>query len=139
MTTAWSHLPNATYIDRIIVSVKADPKTWSQTWYNPHHVPVAAVERLQIRFEAKNKGWDTLWPEIRAAFITPNPAKFGDQYYNSRLVVRDATLVLIVYDECGYMLDSDPGELALIAKLGDTRAALMWQACTALLKEREFE
>ena len=41
----------------------------------------------------------------------------------------DTLLALIAYDDCAYMLDSDPGELAILAKFGDRRAVLLLGAC----------
>ena len=29
---AWSHLPNAKHIDRVLASVKSQPKLWDQVW-----------------------------------------------------------------------------------------------------------
>jgi hypothetical protein len=43
--------------------------------------------------------------------------------------VWDAILALIVYDDCAYILDSDPGELEILAKFGDERAILLLPAC----------
>lgn len=43
-------------------------------------------------------------------------------------IPRAAILCLIVHEECAYMLDSDPDELILLARLGDNRAALMYWA-----------
>ena len=42
--------------------------------------------------------------------------------------IQDAVLALVAYDDCAYMLESDPGELA---KLGDPRASLVLAACRA--------
>jgi hypothetical protein len=42
---------------------------------------------------------------------------------------RQAMLALVAYDDCAYMLDSDPGELAILAKFGDPRAILLLSAC----------
>ena len=46
--------------------------------------------------------------------------------------IQDAVLALVAYDDCAYMLESDPGELAILAKLGDPRASLVLAACRAV-------
>jgi hypothetical protein len=44
---------------------------------------------------------------------------------------RDAIVALIAYDDCAYMLDSDPGELEILAKFGNEKAILLLPACKA--------
>ena len=46
--------------------------------------------------------------------------------------MNDTLLALIAYDDCAYMLDSDPGELAILAAFGDPRAVLILPACEIL-------
>ncbi len=50
----------------------------------------------------------------------------------------DAIAALIAWDDCAYMLDSNPGELAIIAALGDPRAILLLPACTIFSKEKDL-
>ena len=45
--------------------------------------------------------------------------------------VRDAVLVLCAYDDCAHMLDSDPGELAILAAFGVPCAGLLPPTCKA--------
>ena len=44
---------------------------------------------------------------------------------------RYALLALCAYDDCAYMLDSDPGELAILAVFGNPGAILLLPACKA--------
>ena len=120
-TTAWARLPNAAHIDRVIASFNSHPSHWN---------PSAAVltsARLAARTEAvdvlkkqgREAGWNAEWGLVRSS-------------------VRDALLVLGAYDDCAYMLDSDPGELAILAKFGDPRAVLLLPACNAFHSIKEI-
>ncbi len=71
--------------------------------------------------------WNKIWEQIRNVDINV-----------LRPAVWFAVTALIAYDDCGYMLDSDPGELAMLAKLGDHRAILLLPACIALSKEKDL-
>ena len=50
MSTAWSHLPNAMHIDRVLASVKAHPKNWSAAgnaaWSAAGHAAWGAMAAL---------------------------------------------------------------------------------------------
>ena len=52
-----------------------------------------------------------------------------DEIDNRQHGVWYAVLGLIMYDDCAHMLDSDPIEIAILAALGDPRAALLLPAC----------
>ena len=44
----------------------------------------------------------------------------------------DCVVALIAYPDCGYLLDSDPGEVALLAAFGNSKAQLLLNACRIL-------
>jgi hypothetical protein len=143
MTTEWAHLPNAVHIDRVIASAKANPTQWVEgrgaAWN---------AAREAARGAAWSKAWNTVqdagrsveynaareaareaaWNAARSAEYTAmreaayNAAQYFAQY---------AILALVAYDDCAHMLDSDPGELAILAAFGDPRAILLLLACTA--------
>ena len=124
-TTAWAHLPNAVHIDRVLASAKAKPDHWDRAWAMPARDAPRAVawkatwEPLQItrdRDAAYNAARDAVWNAAQDA---------------SCKSVRDAIIALCAYDDCAYMLDSDPGELAILAAFGDPRASLLLSACKA--------
>ena len=50
-----------------------------------------------------------------------------------------AIIALIAYDDCAYMLESDLGELRMLAKLGDLRAILLLSAREVFNMEKENE
>ena len=111
MTTEWGHIPNAAHIDRVIASAKANPNQWGDLQWEARDW-VAACNMV------KKQGRDAIWD---AAWLV---ARDTPQY-----AAREALLALIAYDDCAYMLDSDPGELAILAAFGDPRATMLLPAC----------
>jgi hypothetical protein len=67
-----------------------------------------------VKKQGRNAIWDAAW---WAARNTPQYAAM------------DAIVALIAYDDCAYMLESDPGELAILAAFGDPRATMLLPAC----------
>ena len=122
MTTTWAHLPNAVHIDRVLASGKANPGQWKKLW-----VSGRAVAWVEAQNVLKDQGRSAVWEEVRDA------ARDTPQY-----AVLEAILALVAYDDCAYMLDSDPGELAILAKFGDPRAVLILPACEILHSIKEL-
>ena len=121
-TTAWAHLPNAAHIDRVIASVKANPEQWlARAVVLPDWLPAWSAARGMVLVQVRNAAWDAArdasWAVVQAA----REAAWA--------VARDAIVALIAYDDCAYMLESDPGELAILAAFGDPRAVLLLPAC----------
>ena len=120
-TTQWADLPNAAHIDRVLASAIANPDHWTaregEGW---------AVAWNATRDLLKEQGRYPVWLESRA--VAWNAAQDA---------VWDAVLALIAYDDCAYMLDSAPGELAILAAFGDPRAVLLLSACKAFHSIKE--
>ena len=124
--TEWDCLPNAKHIDQVLASLKSHPKKWRTsseaakrdiTWleaWNAAWCSEDAVGRYNI--------WYTAW---NAANAITYKATYDAAWY----AAKGAILALIVYDDCGYMIESEVGELKIIAKLGDPRAILLLPAC----------
>ena len=126
MTTKWAHLPNAEHIDRIIESIKTHPKIWAKSW----------VTGLDKAWDAAAEAaWDTAmevaWNAARYAAVEVARYAAWLEAREAREVAWDATLALVAYDECAYLLDCEPDELRLLSKLGDHRATLLLPACIA--------
>ena len=154
--TPWAHLPNAVHIDRVIASAKAHPDQWKQAlytircrWQDATRAEDAAITaaldllrdqgQVAVWYKVRNAGWDA----VRGA--EQNEARnmgFGaarDVVWDGVWeAVYDTLLALIAYDDCAYMLDSDPGELAVLAKFGDRRALLLLPACKAFHSLKEL-
>ena len=119
MTTKWAHLPNAAHIDRVIASAIAHPDHWnSRAWGTTEW----------------SAAWDAAWHDMN---IQHRQAAWAAGQKDARYPARDALLALVAYDDCAYMLDSDPGELAILAKFGDPRAILLLPACKAFHSIKE--
>ena len=114
--TAWAHLPNAVHIDRVLESVLSTPYHWVVSWQvKAHDVAWAATQDSLI-----DQGKYRVWTTTRDFLID-----------RGKYTSWDAILALIAFDDCAYMLDSDPSELAILAKFGDCRAVLLLSACKA--------
>jgi hypothetical protein len=127
MSNPWDHLPNAKHIDALIASVKAHPEEWVAARY---------AERGEAWDEAWGAAWDAAWNAAGdAAYYAARCAAWGAAWD----AAWDAIIALIAYDDCAYMLDSDPSELEIIAKFGNERAILLLAACNAfsIIKEKE--
>ena len=116
-TTPWAHLPNAVHIDRVIASAKANPDHWEEV-------------RARVRNAAWLEAQSTVEDFERVAEYSA--ARNAAWYF-----ARNAILALVAYDDCAYMLDSDPGELAILAAFGDPRAGLLLPACKAFHSIKE--
>ena len=117
--TAWAHLPNAKYIDVVLASAEAHPAKWAGAWGKtyPNGMTVAWAAALDaVQGAARDAVWDAVW---RSTW--------------------DAALALIAYDDCAYMLESEVGELKILAALGDPRAILLLPACIAFNSIKEME
>ena len=123
-TTAWAHLPNAAHIDRVIASAKAHPDHWAAARNTAQLDRLEAWHAALRVVRSRNTEWDAAW-EAREAVC-------------SEWVARDAVLALIAYDDCAYMLDSDPSELAILAAFGDHRAILLLTACKVFHSLKEL-
>jgi hypothetical protein len=128
MKKSWTHLPNATLIDRIISSVKGCPLNW--------------IAARRARDEAYNAAFNAAfnapaWGAVMGAVMDAafnaafNAAAWG--------AVRDAILALIVYPDSARFLDMTPDELRVwIALSEDPCAILLLPAVIAFSKEKEI-
>ena len=121
--TAWAHLPNAVHIDRVIAIANVSPHCRVVGWETP-------------AWDApRDAAWCKAWSTVQDAGRT---AEYNAAWLVGWESVRDAIIALIAYDDCAYMLDSDPGELAILAKFGDPRAILLLPACKAFHSLKEL-
>ena len=153
-TTAWAHLPNAVHIDRVIASAKANPEQWADswdtTWSAVEDVAITAARDLLIkqgRYSVWLESREAVWNAVRDAArdVAQNAVRDAardvvwDRVWDAVWEAGyDVLLALIAYGDCAYMLDSDPGEIAILAKLGDCRAGLLLPACKAFHSLKEL-
>jgi hypothetical protein len=130
--TAWSHLPNAAHIDRVIASVKTHPEAWAEAWN-------AAWDQARVaaRVAARDAAWDAAW------HATWDQARFAarDAAYNAALKsAYDTIAALIAYDDCAQYLDMPSDKLEVWAILSENLAAvLLLPAVVAFEKINELE
>ena len=134
--TAWSHLPNAEHVDRVLASVKAHPEVWAEAYYAAYNAARNAAYNA-----AYNAGRDAAWKAARGA--ARNAA-----YYAARNAARDAAwdaaygaiLALIAWDDCAQYLDMSSDQLKVWAILSEKPASiLLLPAVTAFEKINELE
>ncbi len=114
MTSAWSHLPNAVHIDRILASAKAHPEVWEAAGYS-------------ARAAAWEAAWDAADDAARAAARYLAGVAVGDAAY-------EAVLTLVAWDNSAKFLDMTTDELEMWWVLSED------PACTLLLSAvRAFE
>ena len=137
--TAWAHLPNAEHIDRILASLKANPQQWTDAWNKIYPAGTTAAGEA-----ARAAGFGVVWEAARrtawyaameaARGAAPDAVRYaawGAAHEAARDAVRYAISALIAYDDCAYMLESEVGELRILAALGDQKAILLVPACLA--------
>ena len=139
--TAWAHLPNAKHIDWVIASLKVHPEKWpaaNNAAYNAaknaawHAARIAAWAAAWKA--ASDAAYDAAWTAaIDAARSAARDAGWDAAWY----AASDAILALIAYDDCAYMIESEIGELKIIAAFGDQRAILLLPACIVLYSMKQ--
>ena len=125
---AWSHLPNAGHIDRIIASVKAHPEAWAAAWaaaWDAARAAARAAAWAAARNAARDAARDAAWDAAR------------DATYNA---ARDSILALIAYDDAAKYLEMSSDQVKIWAELSEEPAAvLLLPAVIAFEKIKETE
>ena len=101
------------------------------------HLPNAAhIDAVLASLKANPNEWGAAWGAARdvargAAYDAAWEAAGDAAWY--------AIAALIAYNDCAYMLESDPDELRVLSKLGVDAATLMIPAAIAfkLIREKE--
>ena len=138
--SAWSDLPNAVHIDRIIESVKshtliwnaARDAAWGAAWYAARDTArdtAWAAARDAVRLSAWGAARGAAWDAGRAAARAA-----------ARVAASDAILALIAWDDSTEFLDMTSDELEVWARLSDDpRAILLLPAVRAFERIKELE
>jgi hypothetical protein len=129
---AWSHLPNACHIDRIIESVKSHPEIWEAAWNGARGAASDAAWGA-ARSAAWNAAWGTDWNAARGAAR-------GTDWNAARGAAWNAVAALIAYDDASKYLDMPVDQLRFWAILSeDPAAVLLLPAVVAFERIRELE
>jgi len=129
--TAWSHLPNAQHIDRVIASVKDHPDEWSAAQLATRGAAWDAARAAAERalgapgYVAWDAAWYAAWDAVRTA---AGGAAWG------------AVAALVACDDCAHYLDMTSDQLRVWAILSEKPAAvLLLRAVVAFEKISELE
>ena len=125
---AWSHLPNAAHIDRVLESVKSHPEVWvlprTSAW---------DAARDAARNAARGAAWDAAW---EAAWDAAYDAAWGAAWG----AARGAILALVAYDDDAKYLGMPSDQLKIWGILSEEPAAvLLLPAVIAYEKIDELE
>ena len=116
---AWSHLPNAHHIDRVLESVKSHPEIWEAAWNG-----------------ARGAAWNAAWGAARSA--ARGTAR--DAAMNAAWVTAWYAAALIAYDDASKYLDMPSDQLRVWAILSeDPAAVLLLPAVIAFERINELE
>ena len=141
--SAWSELPNAAHIDRVIASVKAHPKIWNATW-DPVWDAARDAAWNAARWDAtRDAAWNAArWDAARwnAAMAASRDAAWDPVWDAAWDAAVDAAVALIAYDDCAHYLDMSPEQLKAWAILSEKpAAALLLSAVIAFEQIGELE
>jgi hypothetical protein len=131
---AWSHLPNAIHIDRVLASVKSNPDAWE------HLYTEAREEAINQAWEAMNQAvgppsWQAPWM-AQACFNACTTRNYSVGPVDH---ARGVLLALIAYDDCAKYLDLPLDQLKMLYLLNEHPACLLLQpAVLVFAKEKEL-
>ena len=125
--SAWSHLPNAVHIDRILASIKSHPELWDQSM---DQVSEQARDQAwhQAWYQAWVQAWDQAWDQVRK--------QARDQAWDQ---ARGTILALVAYDDSAKYLNLPIDQLQMLYQLNEHPACLLLQpAVLVFAKEKEL-
>ena len=126
--SAWSHLPNAAHIDRVIASAHQHTLIWHESYdADWDEVRTQAQNAVRDRNADWNKSrmsaWYAAWDEV---FMV--------------VAAHDAILALVFYDDCAHYLDMPSDKLQVWALVSKRPAAvLLLPSVIAFERIRELE
>ena len=129
-SSAWSHLPNAKHIDRVLAVVKAHPQVWvdarGAAWGGAQAAAWAAALDA-----ARDAAWDAAWD---AALDAARDAA-GAAWDAAWAAAWGACAALIAWDDVSEYLKFSPEHLRVLSALEDHKATLLLPAALALQTE----
>ena len=139
MTTLWNNLPNARYIDWVLSSLEKYPEKWvavrdisgPESLYSKQWAEAAKVMPWKTRKEIESAVQEVA-RNIAMSVATEGTWRAA---WNAAI---EACVAFIIWDDCSYMLESDVGELKILASLGDPRALFLFPACIIFNETKEL-
>ena len=143
-TSVWSHLPNATHIDRILSHFESHTVNWdavmdvnisrSAAWRVAKHV-IEDMNIVASWWAADSAVYDVTIRLGRAMTLTEN---WNPIWYNARHAASCAILALIAWDESAEYLTISSKQVRIMALLGDNKAILLLPAVMVFEKSKEL-
>ncbi len=129
---------NADYVKHVIHSASTYPNTWADAWRDSYRLTTDDAWAKAYNHIDKITDSEDYYGQVMSFIRKTNKFTFStihQDYVQS--ILRDAIAALIALD-CAHMLDGDPAEVLLLAKLGDPAALLIHPASVAIniLKSR---
>lgn len=119
--TAWSHLPNATHIDRVLAHLKAHPERWSAAWN-----------------AARGAAWNAAWNAARGNAGGNAGGAAGNATWNAvRDAARSAVSALTAYDDAAIFLSQTPEHLRTLYRIDPHPMFLLLQPAAIALSSDE--
>ncbi len=130
--SAWSHLPNATQIDRVLASLKEPPDVWQEAWTATRNaawdasLTEARISAHDVVCDMAGAAYDAVWgaayDAVWDAVLTVDSVAAYDAVWDA---TRDAILALIAYDDCDQYLAMSSEQLRAWALLTEHPAAIL--------------
>jgi len=146
--TVWAHLPNAKHIDWVIASLKVHPKKWATSclrsmaaWnaFDAARGVARGVARDAVYTAACDAAYDAACDAAgQVLYDVARDAAYDAAWDAALYAVWGTIAALIAYDDCAYMIESEVGELKIIAAFGDPRAILLLPACIVFNETKEL-
>ena len=122
---AWSHLPNAKHIDRVIASVKSHPELWDDAWAESR---VWNQAMGQAWGQAHDQARDQVWYQV-SVWIPWRRAEWA----------RGTLMALATYDDSAKYLKLPIDQLNMLYQLTEHPACILLQpAVLVFAKEKKL-
>jgi len=126
---AWSHLPNAHHIDRVLESLKSHPEIWGEAWVafkDATRLAARDAARDAARLAAFDAALDAARDVARDAALDAARDVAFDAVQDAALyAARSAIAALIAYDDSSKYLDMPCDKLRVWAILSEDPAAVL--------------
>ena len=121
MNTAWSHLPNAAHIDKILQTLRSHTSDWSMSWNMVGDMDGNGAWNMTLYMDSNRKAaWDMAenmsWDMARA---------WHGARHAGFIAARNSILALIIWDDSSKYLDMLSDELRVWAELSGNPAAVL--------------
>lgn len=138
---AWSQLPNAVHIDRVIESMKDRPEVWGAAWTNTARNMTWAAAQWAARDAALDAASTAGRNTARHAATNAACRGAGDEARDAaRYAAWFVVAALVAWDDSSQFLELDGDALEIYARLSDDpRAVLLLPAVRAFERIKELE